>query len=102
MLKLEDLLKLQQLKFYFKFNEGSLPVYLQNWDITPNAHVHNYNTRELGCMHTFKDKHEFAKKMSQILFAKTYKRVKDKINTHSFQGFINYSKNDIMHKYSNI
>ena len=33
MLKLEDLLKLQQLKFYFKFNEGSLPVYLQNWDI---------------------------------------------------------------------
>ena len=53
MLKLEDLLKLQ-LKFYFKFNEGSLPVYLQNWDITPNARVHNYNTRELGCIHTFK------------------------------------------------
>ena len=44
MLKLEDLLKLQQLKFYFKFNEGSLPVYLQNWDITPNARVHNYNS----------------------------------------------------------
>ena len=73
MLKLEDLLKLQQLKFYFKFNEGSLPVYLQNWDITPNAHVHDYNTRELGCMHTFKVKHEFAQK-NQILFAKTYKR----------------------------
>ena len=66
MLKLEDLLKVQQLKFYFKCNEGSLPVYLQNWDITPNAHVHNYNTRELGCMHTFKVKHEFEKKMSQI------------------------------------
>ena len=66
MLKLEDLLKLQQLKFYFKFNEGSLPVYLQNWDITPNARVHNYNTRELGCTHTFKVKHEFAKKMPQI------------------------------------
>ena len=48
MLKLEDLLKLQQLKLYFKFNEGSVPVYLQNWDITPNAHVHNYNTREFG------------------------------------------------------
>ena len=51
MLKLEDLLKLQQLKFYFKFNEGRLPVYLQNWDITPNTHVHNHNTRELGCIH---------------------------------------------------
>ena len=62
MLKLADLLKLQQLKFYFKFNEGSLPVHLQ---INPNAHVHNYNTRELGCIHAFKVKHEFAK-MSQI------------------------------------
>ena len=35
MLKLEDMLKQQQLKFYFKFNERSLPVYLQNWDIGP-------------------------------------------------------------------
>ena len=49
------MLKLQQLKFYFKFNEGSLPVYLQNWDITSNAHVHNYNTRELRpCSHLFR------------------------------------------------
>ena len=32
----------------------------------------------------------------------TPERVKDKINTHSLQGFINYSKNDIIHKYSNI
>ena len=60
MLKLEDLIKQQQLKFYFKFNEGSLPVYLENWDITPNAHVHNYNTREV--------KHEFATtKLSNII-----------------------------------
>ena len=32
----------------------------------------------------------------------TPKRVKDKINTHSLQGFINYGKNDMIHKYSNI
>ena len=106
MLKLEDLLKLQQLKFYFKFNEGSLPVYLQNWDITPNARVHNYNTRELGCIHTFKVKHEFAKKCLKYNLPKlindTPKRVKDKINTHSLKGFINYGKNDMIHKYSNI
>ena len=106
MLKLEDLLKLQQLKFYFKFNEGSLPVYLQNWDITPNARVHNYNTRELGCIHTFKVKHEFAQKCLKYNLPKlindTPKRVKDKINTHSLKGFINYGKNDMIHKYSNI
>ena len=106
MLKLEDLLKLQQLKFYFKFNEGSLPVYLQNWDITPNARVHNYNTRELGCIHTLKVKHEFAKKCLKYNLPKlindTPKRVKDKVNTHSLKGFINYGKNDMIHKYSNI
>ena len=83
-----------------------MPVYLQNWDITPNARVHNYNTRELGCIHTFKVKHEFAKKYLkynlQKLMNDTPKRVKDKINTHSLQGFINYGKNDMIHKYSNI
>ena len=94
MLKLVDILKLQQLKFYFKFNEGSLPVYLQNWDINSNAHVLNYNTREFGCIHTFKIKHEFAKKILKYNMPKlindTPERVKDKINTHSLQGFINY------------
>ncbi len=61
MLKLEDILKLQQRKFYFKFNEGRLPVYLQIWDITSNVHNYYYNMREFGCIHTFKVKHEFAK-----------------------------------------
>ena len=30
----------------------------------------------------------------------TPKRVKDKINTHSLKGFINYGKNDMIHKYT--
>ena len=85
---------------------SSLPVYLQKWDITTNAHVHNYNTREFACIHTFKVKHEFAKKMLKYNLPKlindTPERVKDKINTHSLQGFINYGKNDMIHKYGNI
>ena len=32
----------------------------------------------------------------------TAERVKDKMNTHSLQGFINYGKNDMVHKYGNI
>ena len=32
----------------------------------------------------------------------TPERVKDNINTHSLQGFINYGKNDMIHKYGNI
>ena len=91
MLKLEDLLKLQQFKFYFKFNDGSLPVYLQMWDITTNAHIHNYNTREFACI----------KKMPKLI-NDTPERVKDMINTHSLQGFTNYCKSDMIHKYGNM
>ena len=63
--------------------------------------------RELGCIHTFKVKHEFAiTKCLKYNLPKcmndTPKRVKDKINTHSLQGFINYGKNDMIHKYCNI
>ena len=32
----------------------------------------------------------------------TPERVKDKIKTNSLQSFINYGKNDMIHKYSNI
>ena len=57
-------LTLQELKFYFKYNEGTLPIYLQNWKFIMNVNLHNYNTRKIRTLHTFKTKHEFAKKMS--------------------------------------
>ena len=106
MLKLEDILKLHQLKLYYKFNEGSLPVYLQHWDVTSNVHVHNYNAREFGCIHTFKVKHEFANKCLKYNLPKlindTPQIVKYEINTHSLQGFINYGTNDMIYRYNNI
>ena len=73
--------------------------------VTTNAHVHNYNTREFACIHTFKVKHEFAKKFPKYNLPKliddTPERVKYKINKHSLKGFINYRKNDMIHKYRN-
>ena len=36
LLKVEDILTLQELKFYFKYNQGILPKYLQNWNFIPN------------------------------------------------------------------
>ena len=53
---------LQELKFYFKYNQGILPKYLQNWNFIPNSKIHNHNTRKITTLHTFKTKHEFAKK----------------------------------------
>ena len=62
LLKVEDILTLQELKFYFKYNQGILPKYLQNWNFIPNSKIHNHNTRKITTLHTFKTKHEFAKK----------------------------------------
>ena len=66
LLKVEDILTLQELKFYFKYNQGILPKYLQNWNFIPNSKIHNHNTRKITTLHTFKTKHEFAKKHLNI------------------------------------
>ena len=44
LLKIEDMLKLQELKFYFKYIHKQLPSYLLNWQIIPSINIHNYNT----------------------------------------------------------
>ena len=45
MLKVDDILKLQQLKFYYKYLHNNLPVYLQKWKIIFNYDIQNYDTR---------------------------------------------------------
>ena len=39
LLKVEDILKLQELKFYFRCIHKNLPAYLLNWPIVPNANI---------------------------------------------------------------
>ena len=46
MLKADDILKLQQLIFfYYKYLRNNLPVYLQNWRLIFNYDIHNYDAR---------------------------------------------------------
>ena len=47
LLKIEDQLKLQGLKFYFKYIHRYLPVYLLHWHITPNVDIHLDDTKNL-------------------------------------------------------
>ena len=101
---MEDILTLQELKFYFKYNQGILPKYLQNWNFIPNSKIHNHNTRKITTLHTFKTKHEFAKKTLKYNLPYTINNtphiVKDKVNTHSFQGFSLYVKQYLIRKYN--
>ena len=95
MLKVDDILKLQQLKFYCKYLHNNLPVYLHNWRIIYD--IHNYDTRiKNEILYTYKNKHEFAKKCLRhnllFLLNNIPTIIKEKLNTHSLQGFAQYAK----------
>ena len=86
MLKVDDILKLQQLKFYYKYLHNNLPVYLQNWRIIFNYDIHNYDKLIKNEIYTYITKHEFAKKCLRhklpFLFNNIPTIVKEKLNIH--------------------
>ncbi len=45
LLKINDILKLQQLMFYYKYKNNKLPHYLQALPFHPNTRTHDHNTR---------------------------------------------------------
>ena len=45
-LKLNDIFKLQQLKFYYKLIKGDLPKYFQHFSYIHNFEIHHHYTRE--------------------------------------------------------
>ena len=106
LLKIEDMLKLQELQFYFKYIHKQLPSYLLNWQITPSINIHNYNTRAKENIHTFRTKHKFAMKCLRHSLPHTINEtpdaIKNKIYTHSLHGFIIYIKTCLLNNYSDI
>ncbi len=66
LLKVSDILIMQELKFYYKFTHKKLPSYLQNLPLYANTNTHNYSTRTKQNVHLeFILNHEYAK-MCQI------------------------------------
>ena len=74
MLKIADQLRLQELKFYFKYIHKNLPASLLDWELISNVNIHFHDTRTSSKIHTVRTKHEFAKKMSEIQLTTYYKR----------------------------
>ena len=46
LLKVDDILKLQQLKFYYKYLHNDLPCYLQNGRFVFKYEVHGHDTKD--------------------------------------------------------
>ena len=102
-LKVNDIFKLNALKFYFKFTTGELPTYFHNMFIRIEE-THNYTTRGRFELTQPNVTTSVGKKciryyMSNILI-NTQPSIKSKINTHSLEGFIAYYKNITINNYA--
>ena len=100
LLKLADIYNLSLLKFYYKFKQKSLPLYFH--DIL-SAHTHSYLTRGRNDpVHTH-TRTSFAKNSVRNYLPRFLDDVPllmiDKVDTHSFQGFSKYCKNNYINAY---
>ena len=106
LLKVTDILKIQELKFNYKYHHKTLANHLlTNMPFQTNADTHNYNTRQHRQIHQPTAKHEYAKKCIRFdipkLINNTPAIILDKVWTHSLQGFSWYIKQYILDKYEN-
>ena len=103
LLKINDILKLQELKFYNKYKNNKLPYYLQSLPFFPNTETHDYATRIQYNIHQPIVKHTFAKNCLRFDIPKivnnTPNCILDKIHTDSLQGFSGYIKAHILQSY---
>ena len=103
LLKVKDILKLQELKFYYKFKNNKLPFNLQMLPMNCNTDIHDHATRTQHSIHPNRTRHEYAKKCIcydlPIVVNDTPALILDKINTHCLKGFADYIKHCIILSY---
>ncbi len=61
LLKVNDIFKLQELKFYYKYKNNKLPHYLQCLPFHPNTRTHDHDTHIKHKIHNPIGKHVFTK-----------------------------------------
>ena len=103
LLKVEDILKLQQLKFYHNLINKQLPGYFTCFPITPATEIHQHSTRAASKLFITRANHEFAKKSLRhsiiVTVNNTITSITNKTLTHSLDGFAKYVKKSIIQCY---
>ena len=103
-LKLEDMFRLNVLKWYFKFQNKQLPLFFNNFTILRHSESHPYNTRN-----NFVIPHNITRLVSSRYCLRNHvsvvlntfgQDILDKVHTHSYTGFSNYIKFQILSSYS--
>ncbi len=103
LLKVYDILKLQELKFYFKYKNNKLPYYLQNVPFKDNTSTHSHATRIQYSIHQYKPNHKYAKRCIRYDLPRVVKdtsvKIIDKVHTLSLHGFTGYIKFKFLQSY---
>ena len=101
-LKVEDIFRLQQLKFYYRFINVTLPDYFLSLSFSGNTH--QYRTRKRHELQPIRIHHEFAKKSLlysiPVIINSCHPNLKEKIYTHSLSGFTHYFKHITIENYN--
>ena len=103
LLKVSDIFRLHTLKLYYIFLHGTLPVYLFSV-IQPNTVTHTYNTRNRSRPLTLRSRTTAAQKRLRAYLPQclntTPPDVKNKLETHSMNGFSTYFKYYYINRYN--
>ena len=104
-LKINDLFRLNSLKFFYKYANGKVPSFFVSYSIVPQSDVHDYSTRFNNLVSLNVTRTHLARRCLrnniQVILNSTPSIVLEKIYTHSFSGFVTYAKQSIINSYSN-
>ena len=103
LLKVNDICKLNEIKFYYKLVNKQQPQYFNSFTHETNSDIHTHNTRRRNELHIPKTKHDFAKNEFTIQILQTVNELPDivtsKVYTHSINGLTNYARQYLIAAY---
>ena len=103
LLKVEDIFKMSLLKFHYKYVNNELPYYFSRM-FTTELPSHRYPTSQCNKSRPPIPNNATSEKTIRYYIPEFLESVpaciKDKTNTHSFQGFVNYAKNFYINTYT--
>ena len=92
LLKTEDIFKIKQLIFYYKYLKNNLPLYFQNLSIKANNHTHNTRNQDLYGCRIKHVKHDFAKHIT-FLYTRNHKQLcnkyQRKVDNPQYRRYVN-------------
>ena len=102
-LKLQDLLDLNALKFYYRYLHGNVPTFFYSFSIVTQGVHHSHDTRQRDQIRIPKSRTEYCDNRLRVYLPKLINSTRldllQRVATHSIQGFSSHIKSIFLNKY---